>query len=101
MDCRVWVATEWILNCADTLENEMKSPNEELTEDEAGIRGTGRLCDDSIAPRSMQRWEFWKKRLAEIAKEAGDLGLQEETTKRVEKALMILEWQAARVLDWR
>ncbi|KAM5361267.1 hypothetical protein ACJZ2D_013216 [Fusarium nematophilum] len=50
------VATEWILNCSNTLEKETKGPNEELTEDEAGIRGTGKLCDDSITPRSLQRW---------------------------------------------
>ncbi|KAG9255540.1 uncharacterized protein F5Z01DRAFT_672852 [Emericellopsis atlantica] len=76
MDCRVWVATEWTLHCSDTLEKEMKSTNEELTEDEAGIRGTGQLCDDSITPRSLQRWEFWKERLAEIATEADDLEWQ-------------------------
>lgn len=94
MDCRVWVATEWILNCSDTLKKEMKSPNEELTEDEAGIRGTGKFCDDTITPRSWQRWEFWKKRLAEIAKEADDLSLQEETKKRVEETLKVLESQS-------
>ncbi|KAI5464096.1 hypothetical protein BGZ63DRAFT_376899 [Mariannaea sp. PMI_226] len=94
MDCRVWVATEWILNCSVTLKKEMMSPNEDLTENEAASRGTGKLCDDSITPRSLQRWDFWKKRLAEIAKEADDLGLQEETKKRVEEALKTLESQS-------
>lgn len=94
MDCRVWVATEWILNCSDLLEKEMKASNEELTKDEAGIRGTGKLCDDSITSRSWQRWEFWKKRLAEIEKEADGLGLEEETRKRVEESLKVLESQS-------
>ena len=58
MDCRVWVATEWILNCSDALIKEMKSPNEDLSTDEAGIRGTGKLCDRSVAARSLQRLEF-------------------------------------------
>lgn len=92
MDCRVWVATQWLINCSDTLEKEMKSPNEDLTERQAINRGTGKLCVDSnIMPRSVQRWEFWKKRLAEIAEGAdGDLGLEEETKKRVEEALKVL-----------
>jgi hypothetical protein len=90
-DCRVWVAAEWILNCSDALEREIKSPNGELTGDEAGARGTGELCDDSITPRGLQRWEFWKKRLAEILNEADTNGLEEETKKHGEEALKVLE----------
>lgn len=92
MDCRVWIAAEWIANSSEVLRNEMMRPSDELTERDATSTSVGQLLlSDGISPRSLQRWQFWKKRLAEIADEAESLGIVEETRKHIDEALKIMD----------
>ena len=99
MDCRVWVATEWIVQCAEVLFEEMSS-KKELNEAKARVLRTGSLCgnddddeDDGkkkkTQPLSVARWEFWKRRFKEIAAHADELGLDGggSTVKRISDAL--------------
>ena len=65
MECRLWVASEWIISCADLIFKDMSS-EEALDEATARALKTGSLCD-GIQPRSVERWEFWKKRFSELA----------------------------------
>jgi hypothetical protein len=93
MDCRVWVATEWIFCCSATLLEELKAPNEELDKFSVQTLRGGVLYGTSSPPRSLDRWEYWKKKLAELAK-SEDLGLENETKTRVHEALKIMESQS-------
>jgi hypothetical protein len=85
MDCRVWCASEWMIHCADGLFERMNL-KEKPSEDGARAFSTGPLAKH-IPVWSMERWEFWKMRFAEIATEAGSLGLDSAMTVRISDAL--------------
>lgn len=99
MDCRAWVAAEWILCCSKVLLEEMNLPNEELDEHDIAVLRPGDLYGSDLPPRSLQRWGFWKKRLAQIAKESEELGLEAETRNRVEEAIKVMESQSAEKVE--
>ncbi|VUC25426.1 unnamed protein product [Clonostachys rosea] len=82
MDYRVWIATEWLLNCGSRVFQEMKN------KDHNPSALTGRR--DGGDARSLPRWEFWKKRLDEISS-SDSLGLTDETKKRVIDTLKAME----------
>jgi hypothetical protein len=88
-DCRVWAATEWISQCSQVLMNEMQ-PHEGDGEDLRKSEAAGPLFRKELPARSLQRWEFWKKRLAEMANEAEELGIETDTKLRIEKALQVM-----------
>lgn len=73
MECRLWVASEWITQCADVLFQDMTS-GEELDEGAARFLRAGPLCEDA-APPSAERWRFWKKRFEGLAADAESLGV--------------------------
>jgi hypothetical protein len=85
MDCRLWVASEWIIRCADILFEHMTS-KEELDEGSARAIMLGPLCEN-VKPLSVERWEYWKKRFSELATDAGSLGLDASITVRISEAL--------------
>lgn len=89
MGCRVWVATEWIIQCADILFQAMNS-KEELDKNTARALSTGSLCEGK-APLSVERWEFWKKRFSELATDAGGLSLSEDIKTRISDALKSMD----------
>jgi len=62
-ECRLWVASEWIIQCAGPIFKEMNS-KAELDEYEARVHRTGSLCGSE--PLSIERWEFWRKRFSEL-----------------------------------
>ncbi|KFA70922.1 hypothetical protein S40288_10182 [Stachybotrys chartarum IBT 40288] len=82
-DCQVWATTEWILQCSESLMKEM-TPSEGQ---ETLKKAPGPLFGTDKPPRSLQRWDFWKKRLGEISNESEVLGIEAETKIRIEKAL--------------
>ena len=73
MDCRLWVASEWILRCGCTIFKEM-SLWETREHSLAVAIDTGPLCRD-LPPWSVDRWNFWKTRFREIADNGEALGL--------------------------
>lgn len=93
MDCRIWTATQWLQACSGALLYEMKGPKEEIRVGDRVVKVTGVLCNDSIGARDRKRWDFWKQRLTEIADKADELGIREETAKRIGKALKAMELQ--------
>ena len=64
-ECRLWVATQWLTQCAQLLRRNMGLA-EALDEEGQKAIPTGPLCK-SVAPRSLERWDFWRSRLAELA----------------------------------
>lgn len=89
MDCRVWVATEWIIRCAFIV-FDLLNPKEEVTEHTARIFGTGSLIED-IQPLSVERWEYWKRRFFELAANRDGLGLGDTSVERISEALKSME----------
>ncbi|KAI1204091.1 uncharacterized protein F4807DRAFT_449015 [Annulohypoxylon truncatum] len=63
MECRIWVATEWIIRCGDVLLH--KLTGEDVFGRVALSLTTGPLCRN-IRPLGVERWEFWKTRFHEI-----------------------------------
>ncbi|KAF2865463.1 hypothetical protein BDV95DRAFT_612605 [Massariosphaeria phaeospora] len=85
MRCRLWVACEWILRCGDVLFDSMCT-REELDENSARVLSLGQLSaieDTDIAPLSVERWAFWKKRLVEIGAGRGELQLGDSMCGRI------------------
>jgi hypothetical protein len=89
MECRIWVASVWIIHCADIIYEDMNS-NEKLNENEARAIGTGTLGND-IQPLSVERWEFWKKRFSKLAADAGSLGLGTDIIGKISDALKSMD----------
>ncbi|KAL8904591.1 MAG: hypothetical protein Q9171_006996 [Xanthocarpia ochracea] len=85
MECRVWVASEWIIQCAYPIFEDLNS-KEELDESTARSLRTGPLCDN-IPPMSLERWEYWKKRFSELATDASSLGLDSAIGVRISDVL--------------
>ena len=66
MECQIWVATEWIIRCADAIFEDISS-GEELKEGTARFLRTGPLYED-FSPLSVERWGFWKERLRPLSR---------------------------------
>ena len=64
-DCYLWVATQWLTHCGQLLRRHMGLA-EGLDEEAQEAIPTGPLCK-SVPPRSLERWDFWRSRLAELA----------------------------------
>ncbi|KAK4653969.1 hypothetical protein QC762_510247 [Podospora pseudocomata] len=73
-ECRLWVATQWLTQCAELVYNEMTC-GVDLEEKTKSAIKPGPLCE-GVYPRSLQRWEFWRGRLEALA---GEKGLGKET----------------------
>ena len=86
MDCRVWVAAEWLIRCGRVLLDQINVTNRDRDID-ANFQDPGPLYGEDQPPRSLQRWEFWKTRLGEIHAQSASIGLSSETKQHVEAAL--------------
>ncbi|KAK0704547.1 hypothetical protein B0H67DRAFT_591628 [Lasiosphaeris hirsuta] len=74
-ECEFWTACEWLIHTAGTVFDVLMA------------RRAGR--EQAVRPRlSMERWELWKRRLAELA--APD-GVDAETKQRVARAIASME----------
>ncbi|KAI1196933.1 hypothetical protein F5X97DRAFT_325026 [Nemania serpens] len=77
-ECRLWVACEWIIRCADVIYQAM------ITEKNPDVAfNTGSLCGNDIPHFGIDRWEFWKKRFGEISEGAKDLKLDITIDERI------------------
>ncbi|KAI0105630.1 hypothetical protein F4776DRAFT_474283 [Hypoxylon sp. NC0597] len=85
MNCRLWVACEWVIHCAGIISEEMNSIKD-LDESLARSLSGGSLYDGKEL-LGTERWEFWKRRFSEINADAGKLGLDTAVTKKVVDAL--------------
>ncbi|KAI1079784.1 hypothetical protein F5B20DRAFT_542408 [Whalleya microplaca] len=89
MECRVWAASEWLIQCANVILDEMDS-KEELDESTARAIKTGPLFDGN-PPLSVERWEFWRKRLSEISNDTSSLELDSAISERISDALKSMD----------
>ena len=85
MECRIWVVSEWIIHAANSL-FEYMSVEDELDESSTRALATSHLCSN-VKPLSIERWEFWKRRLSELAVDVGTQGLDSALTARISDAL--------------
>ncbi|KEY70464.1 hypothetical protein S7711_11589 [Stachybotrys chartarum IBT 7711] len=90
LNCRVWVASEWILRCNKALFQHMTLPKKDSSEEPIETESTGPLYGEGLPPWTLDRWGFWKKRLTTIAVESESLDLEDETKKHVEEALKVM-----------
>ncbi|WAO95451.1 Hypothetical protein NCS54_01307400 [Fusarium falciforme] len=94
LNSRLWIATEWILFYGEFI-FEHQASEEKLDENRARALQGGSLCS-GIAPLSLARLAFWKKRLLEMLDEREALELSGEMAERVAKsAEMIGEFQSS------
>ncbi|OTA94725.1 hypothetical protein M434DRAFT_394512 [Hypoxylon sp. CO27-5] len=85
MDCRLWVASEWIIHCADIIFEDissLKDPDEGL----ARSLSAGPLYDGK-ALLGAERWKFWKRRFSELNADSGKLELDNAVSNRILEAL--------------
>ncbi|CAG9989568.1 unnamed protein product [Clonostachys byssicola] len=61
-ECKIWTGTEWIIHCGRRIFKAVASKDSP----ENTIPDPGPLLGD-IPKQSIERWEFWKKRLTQIA----------------------------------
>ncbi|KAI8653046.1 hypothetical protein NCS55_01288100 [Fusarium keratoplasticum] len=93
LNSRLWIATEWILFYGEFIFEDQAS-EEKLNENRARALQGGSLCS-GIAPLSLGRLSFWKKRLLEMLGEREALGLSDDMAERVAKsAEMIGEFES-------
>jgi hypothetical protein len=90
LNCRVWVASEWIFRCGKALFQHLTKPKDDPSDTPIATEVTGPLYGEGLPPWTLERWEFWKKRLTTMATESESLGLEEETKKHVEGALRVM-----------
>ncbi|KAI1409448.1 hypothetical protein F5Y13DRAFT_181956 [Hypoxylon sp. FL1857] len=89
MSCRLWVASEWIIHCANLIFEEIGSTNEP-DESTARALGPGPLYDGKeILGR--ERWEFWKRKFSELNNEAGKLELDTAIAKRIGETVKVMD----------
>ncbi|KAI8628014.1 hypothetical protein F5Y19DRAFT_486337 [Xylariaceae sp. FL1651] len=91
-ECRLWVACEWIIHCTEYIYKEF-SKNLEPKHDTAfrAAFRTGSICGDDVPILGVKRWEFWKKRLDEVAANAVDLKLDNAVAERVSDTIRLME----------
>lgn len=89
MACRLRVATEWVIHCADAIFEEINL-KEELDESLSRALKTGSLYEGK-PPLSVERWNFWKKRFIEIIGNLGNLDLDSSFTRRLSDAYWKME----------
>lgn len=81
LDCQAWVAAEWLINCSEPLLNKLTS-GEVLSTGESQSLKTGDLYGNDLAPLSLQRWNFWEKRLGELLHDEAIQETQKNMLKR-------------------
>ncbi|KAK3347173.1 hypothetical protein B0T25DRAFT_553811 [Lasiosphaeria hispida] len=90
-ECDFWTACEWLIHTAGTVLNYLMKCR--AVSDKEGVVGRasliGNLCRETVSnPWSIERWKWWKRRLAELA--ALD-GVDAETKQHVAKAIASME----------
>ncbi|KAJ5918359.1 hypothetical protein N7454_010734 [Penicillium verhagenii] len=76
-ECRLWVATEWLIQAGGVLFKDLSS-NEDLSAEELRSITPGRLCKE-LCPQSVKRWDFWLSRLMELGDKKSSDVLKEDT----------------------
>lgn len=85
-ECRVWIATEWLIRCAEKLLEYQGSGQGPLN-----VLKTGSLCSEDIPQLGISRWEFWKKRLGEFAANAESFEFEGVILERISESLKRME----------
>ncbi|KAJ5483989.1 hypothetical protein N7539_005785 [Penicillium diatomitis] len=68
-DCYISVASEWITHAGTTIYNQLSS--QEMTEQQKRVMKGGKLYEGPAGLR-VERWGFWKSRLAEASQQASE-----------------------------
>lgn len=101
-ECKLWVATEWLIRSGGVLWQDLNSDQELLDEELRSIK-PGPLCSD-VYPCSAQRWDFWLSRLKELAEKKSTTILKDGTPHDVAlslSSLSRLEEAITAMYKWR
>lgn len=84
LETNLWVASEFIFHSGKILYDDvtMEDPDERA----AHVCQTDSLCSE-IPPFSLERWDFWQKRLIEFSADAEKFGLSSALTVRLTDAV--------------
>jgi hypothetical protein len=63
---------------------------DEVKESEMQSLRTGKLCE-GVAPLSLERWDFWRRRLAGIAADCESLELGDSVVERIAEVLRSMD----------
>ncbi|KAI0888247.1 uncharacterized protein GGS22DRAFT_198053 [Annulohypoxylon maeteangense] len=87
MECRVLVATDWIIRCGDVLLHKLTGENADRHLALSLV--TGPLCRN-VPLLGVERWAFWSKRFQEIGNNYQKLELNDAIYLRIGKALRVM-----------
>ncbi|KAJ5939726.1 hypothetical protein N7466_002860 [Penicillium verhagenii] len=101
-ECKLWVATEWLIQAGGVLFKDLSS-NEDLSAEELRSITPGGLCKE-LSPQSVKRWDFWLSRLMELGDKKSSDVLKEDTLHEVSlsgSSLSRIEEAIAAMHIWR
>lgn len=84
-ESRLWVASEWMIQCADPIFAEMSVNARDLNESETRVFRTGNLCD-SAKLLGVERWQFWRDKFSQLG-----AGVNGDAAKHVSEALKSMD----------
>lgn len=85
MECRLWVATEWLIHCAKIIFNDL-TLDEEVDANTERPMGLGSLCPN-VPVLSLERWNFWKSRITALTGDLDSLGVSSSVAGRLSMAM--------------
>ena len=103
-ECKIWVATEWLIKSGGIIFQDLTS-NKELNDEELKSIKPGPLCVD-VSPCSVQQWDFRMSRVKELAEKKSsavrrdgtphDVVLGESSLSRLQEAITAMhKWQSS------
>ena len=102
-ECKLWVATQWLIRCGCILFQDTKKPPGSYTAKETTSIRPGPLCGD-LPSFSIQRWDFWLSRLMELAGKRSTTRLKDGTAHEValsESCLLRIDQAIDAMKMWR
>jgi hypothetical protein len=85
MECRLWVATEWLIHCAKIIFDDLTLDGEVDTNTDRSRR-LGPLCP-KVGELSLDRWNFWKSRITALTRDLDSLGVSSSVAGRLSAAM--------------
>ncbi|KAJ5719808.1 hypothetical protein N7493_007386 [Penicillium malachiteum] len=102
-ECKLWVATQWLIRCGGMLFQDATKSLESYTAQEVGSVGPGALCKD-LPAFSIQRWHFRLSQLMELADRKSTTRLKDRAAHEVvmsQSSLSHVDQAIAAMHKWR
>lgn len=83
-DCRLWIATEWLLRSADVIYIALSESGKDLE-----LQDTWKVLRQ-MGP-ALQKWQAWKQRLVELKENWDEWEFKETTLERIKQAIQEMD----------